>query len=128
MKTKFKIIFSIIMLFTIMLLTSCKMNSAENGLDLYKENLSSLYEGKDINYDSCTYVYVRQSVKNDNETKEVRTYYYELNITVDEENINKYFIYHFQEKTVEDTTKETYQTYYQKVEDGKLDGRIVKLY
>ena len=76
MKTKFKIIFSIIMLFTIMLLTSCKMNSAENGLDLYKENLSSLYEGKDINYDSGYFRIPLIGIKSINNPKWKLIYYF----------------------------------------------------
>ena len=122
MKKKFSfiaIIFAFIALFT---LSSCNMNSYNDGLGECKKLIEEEFVNDSIEYESYTYVYERVVITNNQED---RNYYYEIKFKVDNEEEIRYFSY--KNKQISNISKEEYDDIYNLVNSGKVSGRIVNL-
>ncbi len=122
MKKKFSFIAIIFAFITLFTLSSCNMNSYNDGLEECKKLIEEEFVNDSIEYESYTYVYERVVITNNQED---RNYYYEVKFKVDNEEEIRYFSY--KNKQISNISKEEYDDIYNLVNSGKVSGRIVNL-
>lgn len=122
MKKKFSFIAIIFAFIALLTLSSCNMNSYNDGLEECKKLIEEEFVNDSIEYESYTYVYERVVITNNQED---RNYYYEVKFKVDNEEEIRYFSY--KNKQISNISKEEYDDIYNLVNSGKVSGRIVNL-